>query len=263
MSQKLHPVLQLPMSTAPDKLQALVKQQQILLNKAASLLGEAALTEDGIDGDQALDLVDAINNGFKDIGITSTDGALNRLYEAVCAAAGVSNEDEICAIKALKMISDRAAAHERRFIDACADLGHINEVLGLDPDDGGADPIIGAIEKLQACALGRAAVDVVAERARQVAAKGWDHEHDDAHQNDEIAALAAVYAMPEAARDWPAEETGYGKTFAEALCPFGWAPKFGGRRRDLVKAGALILAEIERLDRAAEGGVPQQEINDE
>ncbi|OCJ46346.1 hypothetical protein [Serratia sp. 14-2641] len=92
---------------------------------------------------------------------------------------------------------------------------------------------------------------VVDERLRQVNAKGWTPEHDDEHVNDEIAAFAALYAMPEACRDWPAKETGYGENWAEAICPNNWAAKFGDRRRELVKAGALILAEIERLDRVS------------
>lgn len=79
----------------------------------------------------------------------------------------------------------------------------------------------------------------------------WAPEHDDVHPCGEIAAFAALYAMPSAARDWPAAETGYGDTFGAALCPKDWQPKFGDRRRELVKAGALVLAEIERLDRAA------------
>lgn len=93
--------------------------------------------------------------------------------------------------------------------------------------------------------------DVLAERQRQVDVKDWTPEHDDEHPNGEIAAFAALYAMPPAARDWPAAETGYGDTFGAALCPVDWFPKFGDRRRELVKAGALIVAEIERLDRAA------------
>jgi hypothetical protein len=105
----------------------------------------------------------------------------------------------------------------------------------------------------KAPALTMAARAVLAERSRQVNVKGWDYAHDDAHPNGEIAAFAAVYAMPEAAREWPAEETGYGSTFAEALCPRDWVPKFGDRRRDLVKAAALVIAEIERLDRAGQG----------
>lgn len=96
----------------------------------------------------------------------------------------------------------------------------------------------------------RAAHDVLGERRRQVEHEDWSAEHDDGHPGGELAAFAAVYAMPPAARDWPATETGYGATFGEAMCPTDWHPKFGDRRRELVKAGALILAEIERLDRA-------------
>ena len=40
--------------------------------------------------------------------------------------------------------------YRRMFEAACVDLGRINEALGLDPDDGGADPILDAIEELRA-----------------------------------------------------------------------------------------------------------------
>jgi hypothetical protein len=96
-----------------------------------------------------------------------------------------------------------------------------------------------------------AAHDVLLERRRQIEKEGWTPAHDDEHPSEEIAAFAALYALPPAARDWPAESTGYGDTFGEAICPEGWTPKFGDRRHELVRAGALILAEIERLDRAA------------
>jgi hypothetical protein len=97
-----------------------------------------------------------------------------------------------------------------------------------------------------------AARDVLAERRRQVDREGYDPEHDDEHVSGEIAAYAAFYAMPQAARDWPATESGYGDTWGEAIVPVDWTPpKEGDRRRELVKAGALILAEIERIDRAA------------
>ena len=109
--------------------------------------------------------------------------------------------------------------------------------------------IVGAL--IEEMALSDAARDVLTERRRQITTKGWDHDHDDAQRNDEIAAFAAVYAMPEGARDWPAKETGFGRTFGEALIPFCWEPKFGDRRRDLVKAAALLVAEIERIDRTA------------
>lgn len=95
----------------------------------------------------------------------------------------------------------------------------------------------------------RAAVDVLAERRRQVEAEGWTPEHDDEHTNDEIAALACFYAMPPESREWSCPD-GYGDTLGESIRPAGWQTTTGDRRRELVKAGALILAEIERIDRA-------------
>jgi hypothetical protein len=44
---------------------------------------------------------------------------------------------------------DELASMTRMFHAACADLGAINEALGLDPNDGGAAPIIAAIQALQ------------------------------------------------------------------------------------------------------------------
>lgn len=43
--------------------------------------------------------------------------------------------------------------------------------------------------------------------------------------------------------------SGYGETLGAAMLPDGWKATTGDRRRELVKAGALILAEIERIDR--------------
>ncbi|WP_262278665.1 hypothetical protein [Pseudomonas aeruginosa] len=100
-------------------------------------------------------------------------------------------------------------------------------------------------------------LDVQAERKRQVEVEGWTPEHDDEHACDEIAAFACFYAMPPAARDWDASSTGYGDTLGEAILPEGWEPKTGDRRRDLVKACALAMAEIERLDRAGISQNPQ------
>lgn len=97
-----------------------------------------------------------------------------------------------------------------------------------------------------------AVTDVMNERLRQINVKGMTPEHDDTHVNDEIAAYAAYYAMPEGAREWNAESTGYGDTLGQAMIPEGWyMPSPCDRRRQLVKAAALLIAEIERLDRAA------------
>lgn len=79
--------------------------------------------------------------------------------------------------------------------------------------------------------------EIAAERRRQVEAEGWTPEHDDGHGRGEMADAAACYASPGAfSFFWPWDE-------------IWWKPTT--RRRDLIKAAALIVAEIERLDRQA------------
>jgi hypothetical protein len=91
-----------------------------------------------------------------------------------------------------------------------------------------------------------AARDVLAERQRQISVEGWTPEHDDAHSGGELADAAACYAL------WGGGiNPGNWREF------WPWAPewlKHSEPRRMLVKAGALILAEIERIDRSAQGG---------
>lgn len=86
-------------------------------------------------------------------------------------------------------------------------------------------------------ALTDAARDVLAERQRQISAEGFTPQLDDEYSDGQLARAAVCYVLPKAPPEgwpWPAA---------------WWKP--GDRRRDLVKAGALILAEIERLDRTA------------
>lgn len=107
----------------------------------------------------------------------------------------------------------------------------------------------------QGDALSQAARDVLAERQRQIGAEGYDADHDDAHVNDEIAAMAALFVMPPGAREWDASSTDFGDTLAEAILPLDWKmPALGDRRRELVRGAAMVLAELERMDRAAQKG---------
>lgn len=100
------------------------------------------------------------------------------------------------------------------------------------------------IAELEARAFNPAILDVIAERQRQQSVEGWTPEHDDEHCNGELAMAAVCYI----------NETGTvnrngGKPWGWPWEASWWKPK--GRRRNLVKSGALILAEIERIDRAA------------
>lgn len=93
---------------------------------------------------------------------------------------------------------------------------------------------------------------IAEERQRQVEKEGWTPEHDGEHSDGSLARAAACYAVEgrammtvteqgvpyKAPRQWPA-----------SWHPKWWKPK--DRIRDLVRAGALIAAEIDRLQRAA------------
>lgn len=93
----------------------------------------------------------------------------------------------------------------------------------------------------------QATCDVITERWRQVEEESWTAEHDARHDKGEIARAAACYALrPQAAQCAGIQE------FIERLWPWDWSElEPVDRRRDLVRAGALIIAKIERLDRAA------------
>lgn len=86
---------------------------------------------------------------------------------------------------------------------------------------------------------------IQAERARQITEERWSAEHDDTHADDEMSRAACCYAKPGPKRaDHIPEPWPWG---AAAWKPNGSSTE--GRIRDLTKAGALIAAEIDRLQR--------------
>ncbi|ECF8073979.1 hypothetical protein CWU58_12880 [Salmonella enterica] len=95
--------------------------------------------------------------------------------------------------------------------------------------------------------------DVIAERQRQQSVEGGTPEHDDEHGDGELALAASCYAENFALfSTW---QDGESVDWSDAPQPANWPWslewwKPSSPRRDLVKAGALILAEIERGDRA-------------
>ena len=118
--------------------------------------------------------------------------------------------------------------------------------------------------------------DIYAERERQLDVEGWTPEHDDEHDAGEMAKAAAVYAYTSTLSEFQAEgwrerlrgpltevsiegdKTIVSPGIIRVLWP--WAPEWfkpNGKRRDLIKAAALLVAEIERIDRAkARSGEP-------
>lgn len=101
------------------------------------------------------------------------------------------------------------------------------------------------------------AIDLIkAERERQVSSKGWTPEHDLEHERGELAKAGACYALAGPVG------TAYGKPYLDGsrstqvlkngcllFWPWTmewWHPTPDDRLRELVKAGALIAAEIDR-----------------
>jgi hypothetical protein len=79
---------------------------------------------------------------------------------------------------------------------------------------------------------------IAAERQRQIEAEGWTPEHDDQHTQGEMAQAAACYLI---------------RTVIFPAWPWDrqwWKPTPNDRIRELTKAGALVAAEIDRLERA-------------
>lgn len=90
---------------------------------------------------------------------------------------------------------------------------------------------------------------VLTERIRQIQFHCFYPDQDDEYVNGDLALAGACYAI-EAAKQ--ATETEGAMRLVPEAWPWmaaSWRPH--DQRRNLVKAGALILAEIDRLDRAA------------
>jgi hypothetical protein len=88
---------------------------------------------------------------------------------------------------------------------------------------------------------------IAGERLRQMNLEGYNAAHDDGHTEDELAYAAICYAAPERSR----------MDIVGPLWPWRkecWKPN--DRLRDLVRAGALIAAEVDRLLRL-QGGATQ------
>lgn len=90
---------------------------------------------------------------------------------------------------------------------------------------------------------------VAAERRRQIEEEGWSLKHDDNHLRGELSDVAACYTIH------AGRLSGLPSLWPRSWNPSWWKPTT--RIRDLEKAGALIVAEIDRLLREEERHEPQ------
>lgn len=95
---------------------------------------------------------------------------------------------------------------------------------------------------------------IAAERRRQVESEGWAAWHDDAHTGGELAMAAASYALLTSAG--PAPEPNCHARIRAANDAWPWDIEQFKPKDDisnLVRAGALIAAEIDRIQRKQGG----------
>lgn len=94
---------------------------------------------------------------------------------------------------------------------------------------------------------------IAAERQRQISVEGWTPEHDDDHAPGEMARAGACYALVDqiALQPDPRKTGAVIEVGSRWFWPWAnewWKPQ--DNRRNLIRAGALIAAELDKMDRA-------------
>lgn len=94
----------------------------------------------------------------------------------------------------------------------------------------------------------KTAIELISEeRIRQIDKEGYSFKSDAGHTNSQLALAAACYALP-----WQYRDSIDGAFVPlPNIWPWGresWKPTPEDRIRELVKAGALVVAEIDRLN---------------
>ncbi|HHQ3848755.1 TPA: hypothetical protein ACSPXK_000413 [Pseudomonas aeruginosa] len=195
-------------------------------------------------------------------GINEAHAKLAGLYEAAQAqhSAGYAEARQCvnCRHIGINDAADYAACHDCRWTgpepdeDKCPGCAGENCMAAACPECGGRYELVAEAKistpAAQAGQMPQAWLDVQAERLRQIEAEGWTPEHDDEHSHGQMARASACYALAGSS----APNDGTAALLVSLAWPWDqqwWKPSTA--RRDLVKACALRLAEIERLDRAA------------
>jgi hypothetical protein len=103
---------------------------------------------------------------------------------------------------------------------------------------------------------------IAIERKRQIEKKGYDKDHDDEWDCGQLALAGAAYAIPPKKRKTEIGGDAFSAciNYSKVLWPFEYRyynPTPQNRIKELVKAGALIAAEIDRLNRVEKNESPR------
>jgi len=95
---------------------------------------------------------------------------------------------------------------------------------------------------------------IAAERKRQIEEEGWTHAGDNDHDDNDLAKAGACYAAGQSFVHFAMDDDSFKHDSIEWPWGLEWYKPEGGRVRELTKAGALIAAEIDRLNRNKQAG---------
>ncbi len=107
---------------------------------------------------------------------------------------------------------------------------------------------------------------ITEERKRQITEEGWTAAHDDKHNKFQLSLAASSYIAAVNSPDEEGDENGKVRSCYDWPWAKKWWKPSDDPVRNLVKAGALIAAEIDRLQRARQPHLPpmhhKQNLND-
>ncbi|MDR9048866.1 hypothetical protein [Burkholderia multivorans] len=155
------------------------------------------------------------------------------------AIADPTGDRTVCVIKPLRAPSE-------------ADLATLRRLLATDRSNRAT--MLRDVPPGSTVGISAAARDVLAERRRQIDVEGYTSRADDENRAGAMSSAAAAYALI---------GSGWSQAAALEFWPEAWSGecwKPADSRRNLVKAAALLLAEIERIDRQATRAKPEASI---
>lgn len=169
---------------------------------------------------------------------------LEGLNERGVGTAVSQQQFETACLRELLTLLDEQEAAEKRIAELEA-RKYIPQPLDIEDEYQNYEYVAGWNDCRNAASVRQqtpAVCDVIAERFRQQSVEGWTLEHEDQYGKSQLLWASSCYLLNtiqpfnRIPMDWPWDSS-------------WWKPT--NPRRDLVKACALIIAEIERRDRAA------------
>lgn len=135
----------------------------------------------------------------------------------------------------------RAPGDNRR-----SEIGHVTGFLAHAPADLRA--LLDEVERLRGLLDDPGVLAIAEERLRQKQAEGWTAEHDDQHGDGQLVDAAVCYLLHRPGVESMPDRWPWGAEW--------WKPK--DLRRNLVRAGAMIAADLGRIGRLYRRDYPEE-----